>query len=473
LLVNEHDASVALADVLIRQIGEPSYRLWFGRHTKFSCNDGAVVVGVPNRFLLEFLQHKFDEAVQLAAREVHGSPVIVRFEIDPALFQAARQAQATANGSQLATASPVASTTATTETAPASKPVPKRPPKRHWRRLHDFVPGPGTRVGLASALAVVEEPGQSANPLVLHGPVGTGKTHLLEGIYAGLRQSGPNHDVCFLTAEDFTNRFVQSMQLKKLGSLRRRLRACDVLLIDDLHFLAAKKATQQEFLHTFDALLAEGKQIVVTCDCHPKLASELTPELVDRLVGGAVWGLTPPDAETRLALLRHKSAKLGLPANDDVLLHLAAQLRGNVREIEGALHSLRHYSRVANRPVDLQLTREALGDLLRHAVRVVNLVEIDNAVCQALQLDKGSLQSKQRNWAVSHPRMLAIYLARKHTASSYGEIGCYFGGRNHSTAVAAEKKVRGWLSKNEELAAGERRWRARDLVDFVERTLLG
>jgi chromosomal replication initiator protein len=338
--------------------------------------------------------------------------------------------------------------------------------------LSEFVVGPCNRVAHASALSAVEEPGQGANPLVLHGPVGTGKTHLLEGIYIGLRRSRAEARVLYVTAEEFTNRFVQAMRAAKLPSFRRQFRQCDALLVDDLHFLAGKKATQEEFLHTFDALLADGRQLVVTCDCHPRLADEFTPELTDRLLGGAVWGLTPPDADTRLAILRSRSAAGPSPVPDDVLGVLARRLRGNVRELEGALHSLRHYGRVTGRPIDLPLAQEALADLLRHAVRVVQLADVDAAVCRALKLEAGALQAKGRAWAVSHPRMLAMFLARKHTAAAYSEVGAYFGGRNHSTAVAAEKKVRRWVADDGELALGERRLRVREVVERAERELL-
>jgi len=155
-----------------------------------------------------------------------------------------------------------------------------------------------------------------------------------------------------------------------------------------------------------------------------------------------------------------------------VLRYLAGQLRGNVRELEGALHSLRHFGRVTGRAVDVNLAREALADLLRHAVRVVQLADVDAAVCKVLRLPAGALQSKQRTWAVSHPRMLAMYLARKHTSAAYSEIGQHFGGRNHSTAVAAEKKVRGWLQANGELTLGERTFRVREVVELVEREVL-
>ncbi len=479
----------ALGHEIARRVGEPRYKLWFERHTHFLWDDGdALIVGVPNRHFQEWLQKTFHDAVQAAAREVFGRPMQVRFQIDAELFQAARreQEEVRTSGPSSSVLRPPSSVpsdrtaapekpkapgrTSAVEPANPEPPGEPRAPKRKWRRLGDFVAGPCNRVAYASAVSAVEEPGQGANPLVLHGPVGTGKTHLLEGVYAGLRRANPGWRVLFVPAEEFTNRFLHAMHHHKLGGFRKHFRECDALLVDDLHFLAPKRATAEEFLHTFDALQRDGKQVVVTCDCHPKLAEEFAPELADRLLGGGVWGLTPPDADTRLALLRAKAAPGGIP--DDVLRHLAGQLRGNVRELEGALHSLRHYGRVTGRPIDLALAREALADLFRHAVRVVQLADVDGAVCRALRLDAGALQSKQRAWAVSHPRMLAMFLARKHTAASYSEVGQHFGGRNHSTAVAAEKKVRQWLRDDGELALGERRLRVREVIELVERDLL-
>jgi chromosomal replication initiator protein len=474
---SEHEVVAALRQGIADRIGEPRFLLWFDKNTKFTWTDDLLSVGVPNHFYQEWLQNTFLEAVRAAASEALERPMQVRFVIDPELFRAARKEQEAGREPRVETRQPA-----------ADEPKPKAPPEertpkpeargsavkrtRHWRRLCDFVVGACNRVAHASALSVVEEPGQGGNPLVLHGPVGTGKTHLLEGIYVGLRQRHPQWRVVFITSEDFTNRFVQAMRLSKLGAFRHHFRECDALLMDDLQFLATKKATQEEFLHTFDALQSAGRQMVVTCDGHPKLAEELTPELTDRLLGGAVWGLTPPDADTRRHLLRSKASRNEMRVPDDVLELLAEQLHGNVRELEGALHSIRHYSRVAGRPIDLSLAREALGDLLRHSVRVLQLDDVDRAVCRALRLDNGALQSRQRAWAVSHPRMVAMFLARKHTAAAYSEIGQHFGGRNHSTAVAAEKKVRQWLQEDGELALGERRLRAREVVALVERELL-
>jgi chromosomal replication initiator protein len=495
--ITELEIAAGLAHALARRIGEPRFKLWFERRTHFRHDDAGNVltVGVPNRHFEEWLQKTFSADVEAAAVEVFDRPVSVRFAIDPQLFQAARKEQAEAR-SVVAPTRPVepdpskkrdSARAAPIQSAPVSaitpleqvrspaaeEPLSPASPKRsrRWRRLVDFVVGPCNRVAHASAVSVVEDPGDGVNPLVLHGPVGTGKTHLLEGIYGGLRRSRPHWRVTYVTAEDFTNRFVQAMRTGKLAAFRKQFRDCDSLLVDDLHFLATKKATQEEFLHTFDTLQSDGRQMVLTCDCHPRLSEDFTPELTDRLLGGGIWSLAPPDGDTRLAILRQLVGR-GAAVSEDVLRHLASQLRGNVRELEGALHGLRHFCRVTGRPADLAAAREALGDLLRHAVRVVQLVDVDRAVCAVLRMEAGTLQGKGRSWAVSHPRMVAMHLARKHTPASYAEIGAHFGGRNHSTAVAAEKRVRGWLADDAELALGVRRVRVRELLERAERDLL-
>ena len=486
LKTRERPLAAALAEAIARRIGQPRFQLWFEGHTVFRDDGEMLTVGVPNRHFEEWLEKTFSDAVAESAREVCGRPMRVRFTIDPALFQAARREQASVSEDREKgrkgerEKGPDVPVSLTAESGPAPAPAPARVGRaRRWRRLSDFVVGPCNRVAHASALGVIESPEDSPSPLVLHGPVGTGKTHLLEGIYAGLRRGHPDWRVCYITAEDFTNRFVQAMRLGKLGAFRKQFRGCDALLLDDLHFLATKKATQEEFLHTFDALQAEGRPMVLTCDCHPRLADDFTPELTDRLLGGAVWGLAPPDADTRLAILRARTAAMlagrnagGTVPPDEVLRFLADRLRGNVRELEGALHSIRHYARVTGRAIDVALVREALADLLRHAVRVVGLADVERSVCTVLKLEANTLQSKGRAWAVSHPRMVAMFLARKHTAASYSEVGAHFGGRNHSTAVAAEKKVRQWLESDGELALGERRIRVRELVERAERELL-
>ena len=323
MTASERKVVASLGQAIAQRIGEPRYNLWFVRNTKFTWGDERLVVGVPNHFYQDWLQNTFAEAVRSAAHEVLGRPMQVCFTINPELFQAARQAQAEVERSQKPAQPEKSARGKAGSGTPALAPPghgPSRPSKatRRWLRLADFVVGPCNRVAHASALSLSEPPGLGVNPLVLHGPVGTGKTHLLEGIYLGLRKHQPDWRICYVTAEEFTNRFVQAMRFGKLGAFRKHFRECDSLLVDDLDFLTTKRATQEEFLHTFDALLANNKQLVVTCDCHPRLVDAFSPELTDRLLGGAVWGLAPPDPETRLKILQAKCARAQPPIPDDV-----------------------------------------------------------------------------------------------------------------------------------------------------------
>lgn len=460
-MTTTYDVVAVLAKTLCQRIGEPRYNLWFAGKAKLVLNDGHLDVGVPNLFLQEWLQKTFGDDVRAVAAEVLGAGAAVRFVIDPALFQSARAEQAAAQNQK-----PVSQPGAQA-TGHASHRV-VRP--RRWRRLDDFIIGPNSRVAHASALSLVETPEEAPIPLVWHGTVGVGKTHLLEGVCAGLGRRFPDWRVFFVTAEDFTNRFVQAMHQHKMHTFRKQFRECDALLVDDVGFLAKKQATQEEFLHTLDVLLTAQRPVVLTSDCHPRLADHFLPELTDRLVGGAVWSLTTPDRATRLDLLRAKAFKAGgFP--EEVLDFLAEHLRGNVRELEGAIHSVVHMSKVTTRPVDVELAREALGDLLRHSLRRVTLSEVERVICDVLGVSRDLLFSKKRQWIYSYPRMLAMYLARKHTSATFSEIGQHFGGRNHSTVVTGEKKVRQWLKDNITLQLGKRIMPVREIVEQIERKL--
>ncbi len=452
------DLVAALGDAIAERIGEPRYRLWFVGNTKLSWDGSTLTVGVPNRFYQEWLQNTFTPAVQEAAQSILDGQAAVSFVIDPVLFQAKRSQEATLG------AEAVSATVSPPRTGP-------RQPDRRWRQLDDFVVGPCNRLAHAAAVNLVEAPADAANPLTLHGPAGVGKTHLLEGIYAGLCAGLSEAHVLFVTAEDFTNRFLQAMRANGLGGFRQRFRGAAALVVDDLHFLANKQATQAEFLHTFETLRNLGRPVAVTCDAHPRLLGALLPELSDRLLGGGVWAIAPLDHGTRASLLRAKATRLGLTLPDEAVQFLADGLNGNVRELEGALTAIHHYRLVNRRPVTLALVHEAVGDLIRHTQRAIQLADIERAIHHVLGLDRKVLHTPDRTRSASYSRMWAMYLARKHTGSSFGEIGRYFGGRNHSTVIAAQKKVRAWLEGDESLRIGDRRWGAKELLQKLEEEL--
>jgi chromosomal replication initiator protein len=449
---------------LAQRIGEKRYLSWFDGKTKFRLQGDKLIVGVPNLFFQDWLQSRYASAIRDAALEVTGNLLQVQFVIDPELFQAAREAEencrAKPSGAAKTNPEPAGREAPGLDERRSEPAAPTRPSRAstRWRRLEDFVVGPATRVAHAAAVNLVEEPEQAPSPLVFHGPTGVGKTHLLEGIAQRFLQQRRDWKAVYLTAEDFTNRFLAAFKEGKLGGFRKFFRDVDVLIIDDLQFLARKKATCEEFVHTLDALTSRRGIVVVSCDCHPRLSDDFTPELIDRLLGGASWSLQAPEVETRLQILRSKAAVREPAVPEAVLRFLSENLRGNVRELEGAVLTLQHFCRVSQRPVDKKSVQEALRDLLRHVGQKLRVEDIDHAVCDALDITRGSLQSNERAWHISHPRMIAMYLARKHTSASHTEIGKYFGGRNHSTVVAADKKVRSWISTDLHMINnGERR----------------
>ena len=473
---------------LVSRVGQQRHSLWFAGHAAISLSGRELTIAVSSETFLKWLEQTFGNDVRSVASEVSGGEWTVRFSVQKSADELAADAIAEVSCSDDDTPTipfppllpPPTRTLFGDEHPPAIAPD-KRKPKstgeapvrsgRRWRTLADFVVGPCNRVARAAAQSAIEEPGECANPLVLHGPSGTGKTHLLEAIFAGIRKRDPQSRPVLLTGEEFTTRFVQACRYDRQAQFRRQTREASAFLIDDLHFLASKPRSQEEMMHAIEALIAEDRQVVVAMDCHPRLADELLPELVDRLYGGAIWPLQPFDDETRLEFLRRKGTSGLPPIGEAALGYMARNIRGNARELEGAIHSVKHFARVTEKPIDIPLVREALGDLLRHAVRTIALADVDEAVCSVLQLGKGTLQSKQRIWAVTHPRMIAVYLARKHTVATYGEIAKHFGAKTHSTAVAAEKKVKQWLKAKANVSIGPRSWPAVDLVERIEREL--
>ena len=320
-------------------------------------------------------------------------------------------------------------------------------------------------------MEVVQSGGADFNPLVIQGGVGMGKTHLLEGIGASIRSRHPGLKVIQITAESFTNGFLDAMRTGTLNSFRARYRGAGALLVDDVGFLAAKKATQDEFLHTFNALIAEGAPIILTIDQHPRQAAKLTDELATRFMSGMVVKLDTPDPSTRREILKAKAATRGVILPDSVLNYVADHLRSGVRELEGALHSLVAHATLTGKKLDMNLAKTALRDTIRHTARSVALKDVERVVCHLFSIEPEALKAENRARAIAYPRMLAMYLARKHTGVAYSEVGRFFGNRNHSTVIAAEKKVAGWIKDEARSALLAGFETIGEILQALERTL--
>jgi chromosomal replication initiator protein len=339
-------------------------------------------------------------------------------------------------------------------------------------RLEDFVTGPGNRLAHAAAQEMAESGGAAFNPLLIHSAVGLGKTHLLEGIGHLLKQRRPNLEIVQLTGEAFTNSFLEAMQAGRLGAFRAQLRGTGALIIDDVHFLAAKRATMVEFLHTFDAVFERGVPIAVTSDQHPRLMTRMTDGLITRFLGGIVVKIEPPDLATRREILRRLATARSANVPEAIITYIADHLSASIRELEGALYSVIAHATFTGKRLDLSLAVAALRDTIHHTSQAVALRDVEQAVCQRFNISPDALKSESRTRALAHPRMLAMYVARKHTGAAYSEIGKYFGGRDHSTVIAAEKKVLSWLRAEEQNVSFPGFETITSLLDDLERTLL-
>ena len=327
----------------------------------------------------------------------------------------------------------------------------------------DFVVGNSNQFCHAAAMRVAENPGQSYNPLFIYGGVGLGKTHLLHAIGNAVLQRNPYSSVLYMSSETFTNELIQALRNAKMDEFKKRLRAIEVLLIDDIQFISGKERTQEEFFHTFNALYSAKRQIVITSD---KIPTDI-PGIEERLQTRFSWGLTAdlqaPDFETRVAIIKQKALIDNCALPENVAHLIAERISSNVRELEGALTRLHAVSSIQDIPISLDMAHAALKPLLQPKVVNVSVDDIKKAVANHFSLKVSDIISKRRTKNLSFPRHIAMYLCRKHTTASYPEIGDHFGGRDHSSVIHAASVVSSKIASDPEIKA---------LVDEIERVLL-
>jgi len=305
----------------------------------------------------------------------------------------------------------------------------------------NFITGPSNAIAHAAARGVADNPGTGNNPLFLYGSVGLGKTHLLQAICHELLRRRPGFRIAYRSCEQFTNEFVEALGRNATEEFRRRFRHVDMLVIDDVHFLANKERTQEEFFHTFNALYQAGKQIILSSDAPPTDIPTLEERLVSRFKWGLVEKLEQPETETRMAIIRRKAELMGLPLPNDVVEYVATNVRNNIREIEGAIASVRTRAQMEHVPVDLAIAKLALEATLRHEQKSVGIDRIAQVVASHFDVKVSDLRSKKRTKSISFPRQVVMFLARDVTRMSLLEIGEWFGGRDHTTVLYATDKI--------------------------------
>jgi len=357
------------------------------------------------------------------------------------------------SASELPLLSPPAAESSAAQPAPEKESVPaprnsfmdesdsNRPILNPTNRFESFVVGPCNRFAHAACRGVADRPATAFNPLFLHGSVGLGKTHLMQGVCHHLLDHDASMRILFLSCEEFINHFIGALQQGDVNKFRDRYRQADVLIIDDIQMLANKARTQEEFFHTFNALHNARKQIVLSSDAPPEDIPALQERLVSRFKWGLVAEIETPCFETRVAILNSKADHMGLRLASEVPQFLAENIENNVRELEGSLVRLQAMASLTNRPIDMGLAREVLGPSLRNRSRPVRMDDILEFVTQHFNVKVSDLQGKRRTQTIVLPRQISMYLARQLTEMSLEEIGGYFGGRDHSTVLYSVDRV--------------------------------
>jgi chromosomal replication initiator protein len=346
----------------------------------------------------------------------------------------------------------------------------RRVSKKQYASLETFHEGLSNRLAMKAIELAIHFPGKFT-PIYLHGPTSVGKTHLLEGLYTTLRKSGRRGHPLYMTSEQFTAEFLQGLQ-QGAPSFRNKFKDLSALLIDDLQFFLGKSATQGELLRLMDHLLRENVQLVFTGNAPLKELKGLRPELIARIESGMVCGIKPPERTTLLAVFQRMARERHVDIPEDVARFVVSRLNVHARQLSGALNRLLAASMVSGQRISIEMARETLDDMIRHNRRSIRLQDIDQAVRERFELEPKKLQSKSRARYVSHPRMLAMWLARKYTRSALTEIGQYFGNRSHTTVISAQKRVDQWIADNARLNVLESDLCVGDALEHIEHELL-
>ena len=417
--------NAALANIE-KKISKPSFDTWLKSTKAHSLQGNLLVITAPNEFARDWLEERYSQLISEILYEITGEELSVKFIIP--------QNQ---NESENDVALPPKKVKRDEDHGDFPQGI-----LNQKYTFDTFVIGSGNRFAHAASLAVAEAPAKAYNPLFIYGGVGLGKTHLMHAIGHYVLDHNPAAKVVYLSSEKFTNEFINSIRDNKAENFRNKYRNVDILLIDDIQFLAGKESTQEEFFHTFNALHEESKQIIISSDRPPREIPTLEDRLRSRFEWGLITDITPPDLETRIAILRKKAKAEGLDIPNEVMLYIANQIDSNIRELEGALIRVVAYSSLINKDINADLAAEALKDIIPSSKpKVITIHEIQKIVGEHFSIKLEDFKAKKRTKSVAFPRQIAMYLSRELTDYSLPKIGEEFGGRDHTTVIHAHEKI--------------------------------
>lgn len=397
-----------------------------------------LVIMAPNRFVLDWVRERFQS------------------KIEDIITQIAPQDNLSVSmtvGSLIQDKQPPAPNTPSLNGQ--SQPTPKKPSASNLNRMftfETFVEGKSNQLAKAASVQIGENPGSAYNPLFIYGGVGLGKTHLMHAVGNLILKNSPNAKVLYLHSERFVADMVKALQHNAINEFKAHYRTADALLIDDIQFFAKKERSQEEFFHTFNALLEDHKQVILTCDRFPKEVNGLEERLKSRFGWGLTVAIEPPELETRVAILKSKAEQTNVDLPDEVAFFIAKRIRSNIRELEGSLRRVIANSHFTGKPITLDFAKEALSDLIALQAKLVSIDNIQKTVAEYYKIRVADILSKRRSRSVARPRQLAMALSKELTTHSLPEIGDRFGGRDHTTVLYACKKVQELVNSDPAIA---------------------
>jgi chromosomal replication initiator protein len=415
------------------RLGDTVFQTWIAPLKPKHKKGANLIVEAPDAFFKDWVEQHYKATIQEAVSQVLKENTALVLEIN----------------SQLKDSLPRSAQTQTKSKSQRPAPVDLALNPRYT--FDNFVLGPSNRHAHAYSLAVAQSPGKSYNPLFIYGGVGLGKTHLLQAICHHINTTLGNLKICYLPSERFTNELIDAIQHRSTSAFRQKFRNVDVLVLDDIHFIAGKESTQEEFFHTFNALYDAHKQIIICSDRTPKEIANLQDRLVSRFSWGLTTDIQPPDLETRVAILKKKIEREPVSVPDEVIFFIAQLIKTNIRELEGALIRIIAYSLLEEKNITLDLAKEVLKDLLKEPQKLITVDSIQRCVAEEYGVSLQDLKLRRRNKNIVLPRQIAMFLSRELTDLSFPEIGNFFGGKDHTTVLHSYNKIKNQLSNDEHL----------------------
>ena len=437
--LNVEDVWVKVLDSLQKELSPQVCERWLRPIKPVEMKGQELFLSVPDEFFKGWIIDHYGNMISLAVKEVLEDPSL---KVNFSISNGAVSAPAASSQEERPSASPSAASFY------SNVPVQGEVALNSKYTFESFVVGPSNRFAQAASLAVAEAPAKAYNPLFIYGPVGLGKTHLMQAIGQEILRRSPNTKVLYITSEKFTSQLINAIKTGTTQKFREKYRTVDCLLIDDVHFIAGKEATMEEFFHTFNTLYDAHKQIVVSSDKSPKDINHLEERLVSRFEWGLVTDIQPPDFETRTAILRKKAEREDLHIPDSVTFFIADRIKSNIRELEGALIRVVAYSKLVGKEVDEAVAYDVLKDLIVETQKKITVDLIQRKVAEYFEIRPSDMTAKRRSQNVVYPRHVAMYLSRELTGLSFPEIGEQFGGRDHTTVLHAYEKIKKDIKKD-------------------------